>query len=128
MIETKKIHDDPIIIQHKVYSLPNPEETISDVKVAIDVIKKSTINKKSFNLLLDFSEPEDESNYNMAAHKEWALGFKETIVINENVQKVAVFGKDSPKFNAEKAFMEDDKHKWFTVYDEALKWLKSGNS
>jgi hypothetical protein len=128
MIETKKIHDDPLIIQHKIYSFSNPQETINDVKVAIDVIKKSIINKNSFNLLFDFSEPEDESNYNLAAHKEWAIDFKENIVINKNVQKVAVFGKDSPKFNAEKEHMEDDKHRWFTVYDEAIRWLKSSNS
>jgi hypothetical protein len=51
---------------------------------------------------LDFSEPEDESKYNLAAHKELAIGFKEKIVVNKSVQKVAVFGKDFPKFNAEK--------------------------
>jgi hypothetical protein len=128
MIETKKIHDDPIIIQHKVFSFPNPQETINDVKVAIDVIEKAIINKNSYNLLLDFSEPEGESNYNLAAHKEWATSFKENIVVNKNVQKVAVFGKDSPKFNAEKEYMEDDKHRWFTDYDEAIGWLKTSIS
>jgi hypothetical protein len=124
MIETKKINDDPVIIQHKVYSFTNPQETINDIKVAIDVINKSVINENSFNLLLDFSEPKDESNYNLAAHKEWATGFKEKIVNNKNVQKVAVLGKNSPKFNAEKEYMEDDNHRWFTDYDEAIGWLK----
>jgi len=32
MLETKKINDDPIIIQHKVYSFTNPKETINDIK------------------------------------------------------------------------------------------------
>lgn len=125
MIETKKINDDPIIIQHKVYSFSNPEEIINDIKVAVDVINKSIINKNTFNLLLDFSEPEDKSNYNLDAHKEWATSFKEKIVNNKNVQKVAVFGNGSLQFNAEKEYMEDDNHRWFTDYDEAIDWLKN---
>ena len=59
MIETKKISDAPLIIQHKVYSVPNPQETIKDVKEAVEVIKSSLINRSTFNLLLDFTAPKD---------------------------------------------------------------------
>jgi hypothetical protein len=125
MIETKKIFDDPIIIQHKVFSFPNPQETIKDVKVAVEVIKKSIQNKDAFNLLLDFTGPEDKSNYDRAAHKEWAIGFKENDEINKYVQKVAVLARDTPMVRAEKECMEDNKHRWFTDYDEAMGWLKA---
>jgi hypothetical protein len=128
MIETKKIFDDPVIIQHKVYSLPNPQETIKDVEVAVKVIKKSLTNKDAFNLLLDFTGAEDKSNYDIAAHKEWAIGFKENNEINKYVKKVAVLGKDTPMFRSEKEYMENDKHKWFTDYDEAICWLKNSAS
>lgn len=124
MIETKKIFDEPIIILHKVYSFPNPQETINDVKVAVEVIKNAITNRDAFNLLLDFTAPEDRSKYDMAAHKEWAIGFKENSEINKYLKKVAVYGKDSPMFRAEKEFMENDKYKWFTDCDEAMDWLK----
>lgn len=127
MIETKKISDNPLIIQHKVYSFSNPQETANDVEKAIEVIRESLINTDTFNLLLDFSEPLHTAEYDMAAHKEWAIGFKNNAEITKHIQNTAVVGIDSEKFRGEKQFMEDDTHKWFTDYDEALRWLKSGD-
>jgi hypothetical protein len=124
MIKTKIVYDNPVIIHHKIYSFSNAQETIKGVKEALEIIRKSLVNSSTFNLLIDFSEPEVESDYDIAAHKEWALGFKENNEIKKHVQNVAVLGKDFQQFRAEKEFMEDETHMWFTDYEKAFKWLK----
>ncbi len=128
MIETKVIYYNPLIIHHKIYSFSNEKGILKGVKDAVEIIKKSLNNKETFDLLMDFSGPEDESSYNMAVHRKWAESFKENNEIKESVRNVAIFAKDSPKFRAEKENMEDDSHKWFTSFQEAIGWLQSNDT
>jgi hypothetical protein len=40
---------------------------------------------------------------------------------------VAIVAHDSPKVRAEKEFMENENRRFFTRFQDALDWLKSGS-
>jgi hypothetical protein len=128
MIETQVICNDPLIIYQKIHDFFDEHDTIIGVKKAIAVIQNAVIDRKTFNLLIDFSELKEASKYKMPAHKKWAEGFKNNGEINKSIRKVAVVAMDSPKFRAEKECMENESYKWFTDFQAALAWLKFFNT
>lgn len=127
MIETKVMCKDPIIIHHKVYLFSDVQQIRKGINEAVEIIRTLQTTTNAINFLLDFSSLGDTTTYSIAAHREWANGFKNNSEIQKCVRSVAVIGKDSPAFRAEKEHMEDEFHKWFTDFDEALRWLQSGN-
>jgi hypothetical protein len=124
MITTNVLNEIPLIIHHKIDGFGNEKETTTGVRDAIRIIENALDGRESFNLLMDFTELGSESQYNMSAHRIWAQGFKDNNLIRQYVRNTAVVANDSPKYRAEKEFMEDETHRWFTSFEYAYSWLK----
>lgn len=127
MIETKLICQNPAIVYHKVTELSDDKDVFEGVVHARSVLEDAKKNNETFNLLMDFTTAVGEAGYKISAHRIWAKEFKEHETVKNYVRHVAVVGKDSPKFRAEKSFMQAERHKWFIDYEEALDWLKTAD-
>ena len=126
MIETKLLKKYLPIVYHCITEFVDEDKTARGVKDAIHVIDGIIKNKNKFNLILEV-KPKSNSNtkYNMAAHRIWAVGFKENEKVIRNVIKIAVVGADSLKFRGEKEYMETENVKYFYKLEEARIWVKS---
>jgi hypothetical protein len=124
-METKLIRTDPIIVHHIVSSFSDEEETLKGVQQAVGLITDITKENKTINLLIDFSKADVHSSHKLSAQKIWDVGFKESKEIQRHLLKVATVAIDSPKYRAEKEFMESETHRFFMDFQEALNWLKS---
>ncbi len=124
-METKVLWDDPVIVHHHVHRFEDDEETRDGVKQAVGLIESITKDNKTINLLMDFSTTDFQSAYTMSAHKIWAVGFKGNEEIQRLIIKTAILANDSAQLRDEKEFMESEKRKFFTDFQEALVWLKS---
>jgi hypothetical protein len=124
-METKLIRTDPIIVHHIVSSFSDEEDTAKGVKQAVELITDITKENTTINLLIDFSKADVHSSHKLSAQKIWDVGFKENKEIRRHLLKVATVAIDSPKYRAEKEFMESETHRFFINFQEALNWLKS---
>jgi hypothetical protein len=124
-METKLICNDPVIIHHKVSSFSDEEATLRGVNQAVALITDIAKDNKPISLLIDFSKADVHSSHKLSAQKIWDVGFKENKEIRRHILKVATVAADSPKYRAEKEFMDSDTHKFFVDYNDALNWLKS---
>jgi hypothetical protein len=124
-METKLISTNPIIVHHTVSSFADEEETLKGVKLAVELITEIAKDNHSFNLLIDFSKADVHSPHKLSAQKIWDVGFKENKEIHRHLLKVATVAIDSPKYRAEKEFMESETHRFFIDLNDALHWLKS---
>jgi hypothetical protein len=126
MIETRILNDDPAIVYHQVTKFADEQDTRDGVKEAVAVIEKVTENDGSFSLILDFREAfHSNLEYSLAAHRIWAVGFREHEKVKSNADRIAVIGKDAPRFRAEKELMESDRVQYCTDLEAALGWLES---
>lgn len=61
----------------------------------------------------------------MAAHRIWAVEFRDHEKVKNNADRIAVIGKDAPRFRTEKELMESDRVQYFADLEAALGWLGS---
>ncbi len=123
-METTVICNSPVIVLQKISSFADELETRTGVKQAVEIIGRLREKTEAIDLLMDFSTLDERSGYKISAHKIWALGFKENEEMQRAIRRIALVANDSPRFRAEQECMETPKHKFFTVFQEALDWLK----
>jgi hypothetical protein len=124
-METKVLCNDPVIVHHIISRFSDDEDTVKGVKLAVELITDITKDHRKFNLPIDFSMADVHSPHKLSAQKIWDVGFKENKEIRRHLLMVATVAIDSPKFRAEKEFMESEMHRFFIDFQEALNWLKS---
>jgi hypothetical protein len=128
-IETKVICRAPVIVHHMVRVLSDDKATAEGVGEAVAVFLRAADGNEKIDLIIDFSTlpMSDNPSYKLSAHGIWAQGFKENKELQKRVRRVAIVAHDSPKVRAEKEFMENENRRFFTRFQDALDWLKSGS-
>jgi hypothetical protein len=124
MIETKIINEFPTIIHHRVKGPVMEKEAYAGAVEALSVAQQVCGRNKKLYLILDMRSCVFE---NLKSHKIWSAEFLRHRFLSENAASVAVVGDAGPQLSAEKEMFETDLLRFFSDFNDALKWLKNQN-
>lgn len=123
-LKTKIICWSPPTVYYPVPPFSDENTVRRSISEALEVIADLLKNVGCFNLLLDFRAVSTSDNdYSMAAHRAWVIGFRDHGTVKNHAHLVAVVGNDSPKFRAEKEFMDSERVRFLTGLHAAYSWL-----